>query len=85
MDDLPPLDELMTWKHRPEAIAKCCISDIHRLKVLANDHKPTGIYLLDRFPCETVEVVGLIVEITTKEKNMFISRGCRCQTALDIQ
>ena len=101
---LPSLSALQTWVHRPQAIAKCFISDVYGLRALApaeetlstytgreervstytgrggssmiccnTVHVETGVFLLGKFPCKMVELVGWVAGVDHKESSMFIT------------
>jgi hypothetical protein len=42
---LPPLADLLTWVHRPQAIAKCLVSDVYNMPSLA----VSGVESVQRF------------------------------------
>jgi hypothetical protein len=42
---LPPMADLLTWVHRPQAIAKCLVSDVYGMSSLA----VSGVESVQRF------------------------------------
>ena len=93
---LPPLSVLQTWVHRPQAVAKCTVSDVYRLRSItrgeeagtsygtrgesdsATDKEEVSsdvgltadLFLLDHFPCRSVELVGWVAGVDHKESSM---------------
>ena len=93
---LPPLSVLQTWVHRPQAVAKCTVSDVYRLRSITPGEEAgtsygtrgesnsaidkeevyldvgltADLFLLDHFPCRSVELVGWVAGVDHKESSM---------------
>ncbi|WWC61486.1 uncharacterized protein I303_104070 [Kwoniella dejecticola CBS 10117] len=79
LDHLPPLHTLIGWSHRPQAIAKCFISDVYKMQTLAN-HGTEGmmyasrdVFLLNQYPCRMVEIVAWVAGVDHKDTSMTVT------------
>ncbi|ORY23699.1 hypothetical protein BCR39DRAFT_345336 [Naematelia encephala] len=77
-DSLPPLATLLTWVHRPQAVARCFVSDVYQMASLVSttegtSHSSRDVFLLNRFPCRMVELVGWVAGVDNKEASMVVT------------
>ncbi|KAK4685923.1 hypothetical protein P7C73_g4211, partial [Tremellales sp. Uapishka_1] len=79
LDALPPLPALLTWVHRPQAIAKCFISDIYRMAALVPEEQQhrtftaRDVFLLDNFPCKIVELVAWVAGVDDRGERLVLT------------
>ncbi|WWC69782.1 uncharacterized protein I206_103725 [Kwoniella pini CBS 10737] len=79
LDHLPPLPSLIGWSHRPQAIAKCFISDIYRMQALVNlgtegmQYASRDVFLLNQFPCKMIEIVAWVCGVDHKDTSMTVT------------
>jgi hypothetical protein len=109
---LPALGVLQAWVHRPQALAKCTISDLYGMRALVKGNNEgvgvnvgyssrgeyfflfssllmnldeeqdsllevelmIDVFMLNRFPCRMVELVGWVAGVDEKEKTQTIYR-----------
>ena len=82
------LVQLLAYTTHPSSIIKCIISDIYALKVLIEEqstsYAPHGdhplevlmieIFMLDKRPCRSVELVAWVAGVDLKESSMIVTR-----------
>ncbi|CAK9787380.1 hypothetical protein CC85DRAFT_289034 [Cutaneotrichosporon oleaginosum] len=78
LEALPSLAALQSWVHRPQARAPCFVSDVYALRALREEHgtitRPAkDVYLLERFPCKFVELVGWAAGVDHKDASITIT------------
>lgn len=94
---------LQTWVYRPQAVTKCFVSDVYRMRALlpadslAQRFAPRGeplcskklngwliprsdVFLLNRWPCKVVELVGWVAGVDDRESSLTVY--CRYTVAL---